>query len=236
MQSITHQCELDKPEKIRLAEQQSSYRQIVKATSIFGGVQIFTILISIVRSKIIAVLLGPEGIGINSLFHSTTDFIAGLTNFGLSTSAVKNVAEANGTGDKTKIATVVIVLRRLVWITGLFGSVLTIILSPWLSQITFGNKEYVLGFIWISVTLLLNQISKGQTVVLRGMRKIKYMAQSSLSGAFLGLVISVPIYFKWGIDGIVPAIIITSIVSLIRTWYFARKVKDRKSTRLNSSH
>ena len=211
-----------------MSKEVSSYRQIIKATSIFGGVQVFTIVVSIIRSKIIAILLGPIGIGINSLLNSTTGFISGLTSFGLETSAVKNVAAAYGTSDNGKIATVIIVLRRLVWITGLLGAVLTIILSPWLSQLTFGNKDYTLAFIWISVTLLLNQISKGQTVVLRGLRKINYMARSSLSGAILGLFVSVPIYYKWGIDGIVPAIIVTSVVNLVRTWYFANKVKLQK--------
>ena len=207
---------------------ENSYRQIFKATSLFGGVQVFNILIAIIRSKIIAVLLGPTGIGINSLLNSTTGFIAGLTNFGLGTSAVKNVAAAHGTGNTKRIATVVIVLRRLVWITGLLGASVTIVLSPWLSQLTFGNKDYTLAFIWISGTLLLNQISTGQGVVLRGMRKLNYMARSSLSGSVIGLLVSVPIYYKWGIDGIVPAIIVTSMASLLRTWYFARKVKIEK--------
>ncbi len=208
-----------------MSSKQSSYRQIMKTTSIFGGVQVFTIIISIIRSKFIAVLLGPAGMGINSLLNSTTSFISGLTNFGLGTSAVKNVAAAYGTGNNERISTVVIVLRRLVWLTGILGTIITIVLSPWLSQLTFGNKDYTLAFIWISVTLLLNQISTGQTVVLRGMRQINYMARSSLSGAILGLAISVPIYYQWGIDGIVPAIIVSSIASLIRTWYFASKVK-----------
>lgn len=207
-----------------MTEQQSSYRQIVKATSIFGSVQVFTIIIEIIRSKIIAVLLGPTGIGINSLLNSTTGFITGLTNFGLGTSAVKNVAAAHRTGDSERVATVVTVLRRLVWITGLLGALLTLILSPWLSQLTFGNKDYTLAFVWISVTLLLNQISIGQGVVLRGMRKINYLARSSLSGSIIGLMVSVPIYYRWGIDGIVPAIIVTSTANLLRTWYFARKV------------
>lgn len=208
-----------------MTEHRSSYRQIMKATSIFGGVQVFTIIISIARSKIIAVLLGPEGIGINSLLQTTSGFIGGLTNFGLGTSAVKNVAAANSTGDNTKVATVVSVLRRLVWVTGLFGSILMILLSQWLSQLTFGNKDFTIAFIWISVTLLLNQISTGQSVVLRGLRKINYLARSSLSGSVIGLIVSVPFYYKWGIDGIVPAIILTSIANLLRTWYFARKVK-----------
>lgn len=208
-----------------MSEQQSSYRQIFKATSIFGGVQVFQIIIRIIKSKIIAVLLGPEGMGIQALLTSTTDLIKGITNFGLGTSAVKNVASANNSGDKDRVATVIIVLRRLVWATGLLGALVTLAFSAYLSELTFGNKNYTLGFAWLSVTLLINQLSTGQIVLLRGLRKIKHLANSSLTGSVLGLMVSIPLYYFYGIDGIVPAIILTSIVTLLRTWYFARKIE-----------
>jgi O-antigen/teichoic acid export membrane protein len=208
-----------------MSEQPNSYKQIVKATSLFGGVQVFNIIIAIIRSKFIAVLLGPAGMGIAGLLTSTTGLISGLTNFGLGTSAVKNVAEANGTGNQIRVSIIITVLRRWVWITGLLGTIITIVLSPWLSQITFGNKDYTPAFIYLSVTLLLNQLSSGQMVVLQGLRKLQYLAKADLSGSILGLLISIPMYYVWGIKAIVPTIIISSVVFLLRSWYFSNKVK-----------
>lgn len=207
-----------------MTDQQSSYRQIMKTTSIFGGVQVFQIIIGIVRSKFIAVLLGPLGMGISGLLTTTVGFISALTSFGLSTSAVKDVSAAYSTGNQTRVATIVIVFRRWVWVTGLLGTILTIILSPWLSQITFGNYDYTLAFVLISVTLLLNQISGGQGVLLRGMRQVGYMAKSGIIGSVLGLITTIPLYYIWGINGIVPAIVISAVTSLFLTWYFARKL------------
>ena len=207
-----------------MSEQQSSYRQIMKATSIFGGVQVFQILIGIIRSKFIAVLLGPLGMGISGLLTSTTGFVAALTNFGLSTSAVRDISAAHSTGNETRLATVSKVFRRWVWVTGLLGAVLTAALSPWLSQLTFGNRDYTYAFIWISITLLLNQISAGQSVMLRGMRQIRYMAQASLTGSIIGLFTTIPLYYFYGVKGIVPGIIVTAVTSLILTWYYARKL------------
>lgn len=212
-----------------MQENQSSYRQIVKATSVFGGVQVFGIIISIIRTKFIAVILGPTGTGIAGLLNSTTGLISGLTNFGLGTSAVRNVSEANSVNDGNKIGTVVGVLRRLVWITGLLGAILTIVLSPWLSQLTFGNRDYTFAFIWISVTLLLNQISTGENVLLQGTRQLKYLARASLLGSLAGLFISVPLYYFYGINGIVPAIIITSLFSMLLSWHYSRKIKIHKT-------
>jgi O-antigen/teichoic acid export membrane protein len=208
-----------------MSDQQSSYRQIMKATSLFGGVQVFKILISIVRSKFIAVLLGPAGMGIVGLLTSTTGLISGLTNFGLGTSAIKNVAEANGSGNQIRIAIIITVLRRWVWITGLLGMIITIATAPLLSQLTFGNKEYTIPFIWISVSLLLTQLSSGQMVLLQGMRKLQYLAKANLAGSIVGLIITVPLYYLLGIKGIVPAIIISSVITLVGSWYFARKIR-----------
>ena len=44
-------------------QSKESYKQILKATSVFGGVQIFKIVIDLLKSKIIALFLGPEGVG-----------------------------------------------------------------------------------------------------------------------------------------------------------------------------
>lgn len=61
---------------------QSTYRSIFKATSLFGGLQLYLIFISIIKSKFIAILLGPLGVGIQGLFQSGTEVIRTLTNFG----------------------------------------------------------------------------------------------------------------------------------------------------------
>jgi O-antigen/teichoic acid export membrane protein len=202
----------------------------MKATSLFGGVQVFNIFISIIRSKFIAVLLGPTGMGIAGLLTSTTGLISGLTNFGLGISAVKNVAAANSSGNQTLIAIIFTVLKRCVWVTGLLGMIVTIVTAPLLSRITFGNSEYTFPFIWISVSLLMTQLSSGQMILLQGMRKLQYLAKANLAGSILSLIITVPLYYLFGIKGIVPAIIVASLTTLAGSWYFARKIEIEKVT------
>jgi O-antigen/teichoic acid export membrane protein len=99
------------------------------------------------------------------------------------------------------------------------------VLSPLLSQLTFGNHKYTLAFIWISITLLFTQLTSGQIALLQGMRKLQYLAKANLFGSIFGLIITVPLYYRWGIDGIVPGIIVTSVITLLLSWYFSHKVK-----------
>lgn len=208
----------------KMNEQQSSYRQIMKATSLFGGVQVFQILISIIRSKFVAVLLGPTGMGILGLLVSTTGIIGGLTNLGLGTSAVKDISEANSTGEDEKVSVVIKVMRRLVWITGILGALVTMIFSSFLSELTFGNKDYTIAFIWISVILLFNQLSNANFTLLQGLRKLQYLAKANIYGSVAGLIITVPLYYLLGMKGIVPVIIITSIITYFFSWYFSKKI------------
>jgi len=202
----------------------ASYRQIFKATSLFGGVQVIQIVIGIVRMKFVAVLLGTAGIGIIGLLNSPVELIISLTGLGIAVSAVRDVSEANGTGDRSLIAKAITVLRRWSWFTGLLGVVVTIAMAPLLSQWSFGNKEYTWAFIWLSVTLLLKAISKGQGAILQGTRRLKDMAKAGVIGSALGLATSLPLYYLYGTKGIVPAMIITAVTGLFLSWYFARKV------------
>lgn len=211
-------------------EHQSAYRQITKATTLFGGVQAFQIIITIVKSKFVAILLGPVGIGIVGLLTSTTGLITGLTNFGLGTSAVKDISEANSTEDNNRISTIINVMRKLVWLTGLLGAIVTLAFSSVLSQMTFGNKEYTAAFAWISITLLFNQLSTGQLVLLQGLRRLQDLAKANLFGSLIGLFITIPLYYILGLRGIVPVIIITSITSLTLSWYYSNKIKTVNTT------
>jgi O-antigen/teichoic acid export membrane protein len=207
-----------------MLDQKSSYQQILKATSIFGGVQLINIVISIVRSKFIAVLLGPVGIGISGMLTSTTGIIAGLTNFGLSTSAVRNISAAYESENTKRIAIISNVLNRWVWITGLLGMFLTLLLSPWLSYLSFGNYDYTIAFLVLSITLLINQLNSGQLVLLQGSRKISLLAKANIAGSAIGLFTTIPLYYVWGFNGIVPALVIAALVSLLISLYFRKKV------------
>lgn len=208
--------------------ERSSYRQIFKATSIFGGVQVFNILTGIIRVKFVAVLLGAKGVGVIGLLNSPLQLIITVTGLGITFSAVRDISAANGTGDKSSVSKTIRVLRHWVWLTGLFGAVVTVVFAPQLSLWSFGNKEYTWAFIWLSITILLQAISKGQSAILQGTRRLREMAKAGVIGSLLGLVTSIPLYYFYGIGGIVPALIVTSITGLILSWYFSRRVPVEK--------
>lgn len=211
--------------EIQNKEAQSSYRSIFKAMSLFGGVQIYSILIQIIKSKIIAVLLGPLGVGIQGLYQSALDMVRQATSFGIAQSAVRDVAEASSSGDNSRINRTVAILRKIVWFTGLLGLLSVVFLSPILSNASFGSNEYIFSFIFLSVVLFFDQISAGQKVILQGTRHLKDLAKASAIGITISLAFSIPFYYLCGVKGIVPALILTSVVTLFVSWFYSRRVK-----------
>ena len=209
-----------------MEEQRSSYRQIFKATSLFGGVQIFNILVSVVKSKFVAVLLGPTGMGISSLLISTSDFVNSLTSFGLGISAVRNIADVSE--DERKLATVVTVLRRLMWATGLLGAFALLVFSSWLSELTFDSKDYTYAYMFLSIALLFRQFAAGENALLQGKRKLKSLAKATLWGSLLGLFITVPLYYFFGLNGIVPAIISSALIAFFTSFFYTRDIKLKR--------
>ncbi|HEY5689369.1 MAG TPA: oligosaccharide flippase family protein [Yeosuana sp.] len=208
-----------------MESEKNSYRQIIKATSLFGGVQIFTILISIAKSKIAALLIGVSGFGIFGLLSSTLNLISGITRLGLDISSVKEIASANNDLDKDRISTLVNVTKRLTWVTGVVGSIISLILSQWLSFITFGNENYTLFFIIISIAILFNQLTIGNLSVLQGLKNLKRLAKVTVFTSFFSLIPTLIIYYLFGENGIPWVILITAIIGYFLSKHYVDKLK-----------
>lgn len=203
---------------------QEGYTTAFKATALFGGVQIFTILIKVLNSKVIAIWLGTTGYGILSLFNSTTTLISSITNLGLQSSAVRDIAIAHGTNDAYKVSQIVKAINRWVWVTGLGGTFLTIGLSPWLSQWVFGNDSYTISFVVLSCVVLLTGLYNANYAILQGTRRLKRMAAANVFGALSGFLCSLPIYYFFREKGIVYALILTALSTLIVSLFYVRKI------------
>jgi O-antigen/teichoic acid export membrane protein len=102
-------------------EQADSYSSILKYTALFGGVQGLAIVVGLVRNKIIAVLLGTDGMGLQSLFNSTIKLVSDSTNMGISMSAVKYLSSELSSGDDDKINGAVKVIRSWSFLAALIG-------------------------------------------------------------------------------------------------------------------
>lgn len=198
-------------------------RVIAKAAALFGGVQVVSILCSIIRTKVIAVLLGSVGIGIIGLYNSAIETITALTGLGLRSSSVREISEAHKQENDSELSRIVTVVRRWSWFVGLLGATVLIALSPLLSQWTFGDSNHIWGFVFLSCTLLFNALLSGEQAILQGTQQLKRLARSSVYGSIAALAASLPLYYFMGIDGIVPSLILYAAATLVVMLFYRDK-------------
>ena len=198
-------------------ENDEIYGHVLKFTGLFGGVQGLNILISLVRNKVVAMLLGPEGMGLASLFQTTVNFISQSTNLGVSFSAVRNVSELFDTGDEAKIAHFIKVVRAWSLLTGLVGMLLCILIGPLLSNLTFTWGDHTLHFVLLSPLVALLAVTGGETAILKGARQLKSLAVIQVYGMLSALVIAIPVYYFFGQSGIVPVMVLMGLTMLLLT-------------------
>ena len=198
-------------------EKDDSYSHILKYTGLFGGVQGLNILVGVVRNKLVAMILGPDGMGLASLFNSTIKLFSDSTNLGISMSAVKNISEAIDAGHEARVSEAVRLIRSWSLFTALLGMLLCVALSPLLSEWTFAWGNHTLHFVFLSPVVALTAITGGETAILKGARQLRKLAIVSVYSMLFALVCSVPIYYFFGQSGIVPSLVLVALAQCVTT-------------------
>lgn len=193
----------------------SAYRRIMSSTAIFGSAQVLNILVNIIRAKLVAHILHSTGMGISSVFNSAANTIQQFALMGLNVSAVPPISQAGNDADPKVLAFTVRLVRRIVLMASLLGLVITVVFSPLLSATSFNDQKHIPYFLLLSVAVFFNVMGMGEMAVMQGMRKYKMLAFCSIVPPMCGLMLSVPIYFVWGIEGIVPAMIVGNVIYFV---------------------
>lgn len=189
-----------------------------------GGAASINLLLGMVRVKFAAVLIGTTGVGLIASFASLQGFIGTLAGLGLQSSAVRDIAAAVAKSDDAAVGRAVFTLRRLCWIAGLTGMAFMMLLSPLLSQLTFGHSNYTLDIAALGLIILFANLSGGQMALIQGMRRIGDIARANIYGAAAGTVVAIALYTTLGLRGIIPTLLAVSAIQLALSWYFARQV------------
>lgn len=202
-------------------EKQNSYSHILKYTGIFGGVQGLNILIGLVRNKLVAMILGPMGMGVVALFTSTVKLVGDATNLGLPMSAVRDISEAYESGDERRTQRLIAVFRMWSAMTAAFGMLLCIVLSPLLNAWTFSFGNHILHFVYLSPVVALTTLTACEMALLKATRRLHDIAVISIYSVVAALVISVPVYYFFGMSGVIPVLVFVAFAQSVITLCFS---------------
>ena len=197
-------------------DDKGTYGHVLKYTGVFGGVQGLNVLVSLVRNKFVALLLGPSGMGLVTLFNTTVAFVSQSTHFGISTSAVRQLSEYDD-DRHPQVIHFVKVVRAWSLLTALLGMLVCIAIGPFLSSTTFAWGNHTLHFILLSPAVAMLAVTGGETAILKGRRQLKSLAMVQVGSVLAALFMSVPVYYFFGETGIVPVIVLMAFVTMVLT-------------------
>ena len=202
----------------------NSYKHTLKYAGLFGGVQGLNLMIGLIRNKLVALILGPAGMGLVSLYNSTITLMSNTTNFGLSMSGVKRISEYyDEYNDSTTLSENVKLIRSLCIVAAILGILLCSVLSGQLSLWTFGNYEETMGFIMLSPMVGMLAVIAGELAIMKGVRMLRPLAVISIFNVVAAVIISVPIFYIYGRNGIIPSFLLLTLSQLIFTLRYSYK-------------
>lgn len=196
--------------------------QIVRSMLIVGAAQSVEIVISIVRIKLLAVLLGPAGIGILSLYQNLIELLVHSSGLGLPASGVREIA-STGKNDVRRARVQRTLLIGLA-IQGVFSILIIWLLRDLISVWVFGTTDRAVEVALGGVAVFLSMFLASNMAILQGRRRIADMSRVTIVGAFFGSFIGVLAVHQLGEPGLMWLIICSPISSLLVAFYLVRRL------------
>ena len=201
------------------------FARILRSSALMGGAQAVTLAMAFLRSKLIAVLIGPSGIGLMGVFSAYNANLSTIAGWGLGTSAVRTVAGAAEGERARKVAAVRHLGRRLAW-AGFFG---VLILALPVGYLTFKSQDYALELMIAGVAVPCVIATGMWTALLQAGGHIGSMAKTQMASSVVGLLIGLPFIYFFGSVGIALSILLAALATAFVTWRAAAKFSPSTS-------
>lgn len=209
----------------------NSYRQIIRSTSIVGAASLVNVAISLARMKVVAVLLGPVGIGLIGLYQNLIATASMISGVGISNVGTRQIAQASKGEAIESLGDVLAALIIGAFALSIIGSLvfwsLRIPLSTYV--LADGQKSTTLG--WLSLGVGFTVVAATQVAILQGFRKTIDIALLSITSAALSSLLGVCAVYFLEIRGILLFTLAVPASNLILgVWYLARvsEVRPKK--------
>lgn len=196
--------------------------KVLKAMSLFTGVESVGIICSMVKAKLIALWLGAVGTGLFGIFNTTIETAAQLTSLGLRHGVVRDVAMGAREGESA--------LRRIIrrvrsWsvLAGVLGCGVLMAFAWPLAEIIFEDGGMWWNFALLAGVLLLNALSNGEAAIFQGTENFRRMARAGIWTALVGLIVSIPLFRFLGYASVAISFLVYSLCTLIFTFALRNK-------------
>jgi PST family polysaccharide transporter len=196
-------------------------KNILKSSAIIGAASLITIVIGLFKVKILAIVLGPSGIGIMGLLTSVMAAGATFFGLGLSRSGVRELAL--NSDNAIKFGHVQKALTTGALLLGFLAVSVALVFRDNLSEWLFDSSDFHYAIAIIGFGIFFSLLSNSQTAVLQGLRKISDIAKVKVFSAAIAAVLGLILIWRLGEDGVPAFIVLVPISTFSVAYFYCRK-------------
>jgi PST family polysaccharide transporter len=196
-----------------------SFARILRSSALMGGAQVATLAVAFIRTKIIAQLMGPAGVGLVGVLTAFNGNVSTLAGWGLGVSGVRMIASAPSEEKAAKQAAV----RKFGLTVSSLGLVVMLALFWPVAYLTFDSSRYALELLIGGMAVPCIIASTIWTSILQATGQVKTLAKAQVISALGGLFLGLPLIYFYGTIGIAASLLLAAALPMVFTWRAARR-------------
>ena len=201
--------------------------------AVIGSAQALNILISILRMKVLAILLGSTGVGLLSIYNSLQGLVSTAAGLGMASSGVRQISSVRG--EEQALSRVRRVLLAAHLVQGSLAMLGVWLLRAPIADWLFGDRTYATEVGLIGVAILLGLVGAAQTALLQGMRRIGDLGRVTVLSALVGTIAGLAAVWLYGEAGLIWFVVVQPLATIVVALRYTRRLPKPTALRPSAS-
>lgn len=208
----------------------ASSRGLIRSMVVIGSAQAVNISISILRMKMLALLLGPTGVGLLSIYTSLQETVSTAAGLGMRSSGVRQIASVKG--EEQALSRVRRVLLAAHMVQGALAMLGVWLLRVPIAEWLLGNRAYAIEVGLIGLAILLALLAAAQTALLQGLRRIGDLGRVTVLSALVGTVVGLAAVWLFGEAGLIWFVVVQPLATVAIALRYTSRLPQPSTPRL----
>lgn len=189
-----------------------------------AAASIINVMIGLVRIKVVALVLGPAGVGLLGLLNNLVATASNLSALGMGSSGTRQVAEAVGRNDTDALALARLALRWGLLLAACAGAVTFWLLRDLIAVKVLGTPDSAGRIAWLALAVGLTVAGVAQGTLLNGMRRIGELARLTICAAAVSTVTGIASIILWKQNGLIVYLLVAPLTTLLLGHYYVARL------------
>lgn len=177
----------------------------------------------------LALLLGPTGVGLLSIYNSLQGMVSTAAGLGMGSSSVRQIASVKG--EEQALSRVRRVLLAAHLVQGALAMLGVWLLRGPIAEWLLGTREYATEVSLIGLAIFLGLLGTAQTALLQGMRRIGDLGRVTVLSALVGTVAGLAAVWLYGQAGLIWFVVVQPLATLLIAMRYTSRLPKPSAAR-----